>query len=222
MSLIDAYVVSVPSSRQLYAETYGFPLSEARLYPSEAQDEYSEFLGGAYSSFYAFEGLEGCTATLPSSQSVPTYLGQIATASATALPSVIPTVNSVPVRHIRSTQIIIVSVVVPTAGLTILMLGIIIIRRYRKKRSQAAFANYSETTSNTQPYVDQKAELEDEERRKHELEATEIRYEMEGEDKIFEMPGDGNAITGIAPSNNRQELRGAEHSRELEVPGNVS
>ena len=70
--------------------------------------------------------------------------------------------------------------------------------------------------------MDQKAELEDEERRKHELEAAGIRYEMEGEDKIFEMLGDGNAMAGTAPSDNKQELRGAEHSRELEVPGNVS
>ena len=53
----------------------------------------------------------------------------------------------------------------------------------------------SETTSDVQLYVDQKAELEDEERRKHELDANGIIYEMDGEDRIFEMPGGGD--TGV-------------------------
>ena len=75
-------------------------------------------------------------------------------------------------------------------------------------------------TSNTQLYVDQKAELEAEERRKHELEAYSIRYEVEGEDSFFEMPGDGNSRMGLASFNQTHELRGTEHSKELEVPGN--
>ena len=67
--------------------------------------------------------------------------------------------------------------------------------------------------------MDHKAELEDEARRKHELEAGGATYEMEGEDVIFEMPTDGNMRMGLALSNRTHELRGAECSEELEVPG---
>ena len=77
------------------------------------------------------------------------------------------------------------------------------------------------TTSDVQLYVDQKAELEDEERRRHELDASGIAYEMEGEDRIFEMPGDGDTEIRTAQSDRTQELRGAEHSKELEVPSNL-
>ena len=41
---------------------------------------------------------------------------------------------------------------------------------------------------------------------------------MEGEDTLFEMPGDGDTGTGLVFSRT-QELRGMEHSTELEVPG---
>ena len=73
--------------------------------------------------------------------------------------------------------------------------------------------------SNTQLYVDRKAELEDEERRKHELNATGIMYEMEGEDRIIEMPSGGDTETRLASFRETHELRGVEHSQELEVPG---
>lgn len=72
-------------------------------------------------------------------------------------------------------------------------------------------------TSDKQFYVDQKAELEDEERRKHELDAEAIRYEMEAEDKMFEMPSNVDTGTILASSARMPELRGVEHSKELEV-----
>lgn len=75
--------------------------------------------------------------------------------------------------------------------------------------------------SNTQLYVDRKAELEHEERKKYELDAEGTLNEMDGVDTIFEMAGDGNTHM-VSPSLNKpQELRGAEHSKELEVPGNI-
>ena len=55
---------------------------------------------------------------------------------------------------------------------------LVIIRRYRRKRSQAATTNHPEMKSDTLPYVDQKAELEDDERRRHELVAGRNIYEM--------------------------------------------
>ena len=66
-------------------------------------------------------------------------------------------------------------------------------------------------------------ELDDEQRR-HEMEAVGIRYEMEGEDDIQEMPVEGNQtqngrqemLERRQGQGVRQELRGAEHARELD------
>jgi len=62
-------------------------------------------------------------------------------------------------------------------------------------------------------YMQQKAELEDEERRRHELEAKERRYEIAG-DAVHEMPAmtDGRVLRGKI-----QELKGEEFSRELQA-----
>ncbi len=78
-------------------------------------------------------------------------------------------------------------------------------------------------TSNTQLYVDQKAELEDEERRKFELDAGGITYEMEGEKTIFEMPSsDKGTEMRLGPLRGTHEMGGVEHSQELEVPGSAT
>ena len=73
--------------------------------------------------------------------------------------------------------------------------------------------------SDTQLYLDQKAELEAEERKRHEMDDDSIRYEMEGEDRIFEMPSDGDTGMGLVSLRETHEMRGVEHSNELEVPG---
>ena len=78
-----------------------------------------------------------------------------------------------------------------------------------------------DVTDNTQPYVDRKAELEDEERRKHELDGAGIRYEVEGQDTFYEMPSNGNAEMRLSSLRQTHEIPGMEHSQELEVPGNV-
>lgn len=191
--------------------------------------EYSFFLDQAYSSLNAVIGYERCTAALPPSPVVPTLLYPLvvtssssASATATALDSTTRAKGSVSVRRINTTQIIIVSVTVTTAGLMILLFCFVAIRRYRKKRNQATLVKQPDMTSDTQPYLDQKAELEDEERRKHELSSRGIMYEMEGENRIFEMPSDAGTRTKLTSLQGIHEMRGAEHSKELEVPGNAS
>ncbi len=214
VDLIDAYRVSVPST--LGGQTADF----------------STFLDDAYSPFDAFLGYEGCTATLPPSPVVPTLVdpasitvptilqpGILAVSSTTALPSA--TESSVPVRRGHSTEIIIVSVVVSITRLMMALIYFIVIRRYRKKRNQTAFTNQRAMTSNVRLYVDQKAELEDKKRITYELEAQGIKHEMEGEDRISEMPGVESMRLGFASSRQTHELRGVEHSQELEVPGNI-
>lgn len=73
------------------------------------------------------------------------------------------------------------------------------------------------SSDNTQPYLEQKAELDAEEVRKHELEAQQRLFEMAGEDSIREMPT-GQERRRISAL---QELGGTEHSKELEVPSNL-
>lgn len=79
----------------------------------------------------------------------------------------------------------------------------------------------------TQPYLQQKAELEAEEKRRLELEAVEVRYEMDGETSRKAMPAPGNDVRNeidtvtrppMPSLRERQELRGEEFSRELEAP----
>ena len=222
VQLGDAYAVSVPD---YVAADYNTGLTNVVQIASAQNAGYSVFLDDTYSSFDVWIGYEGCTATLPPSPIMPALLTAVLTpalaaaSSTTALPSV--TESSVPVRRVHSAEIMIVSVVVPITGLMVFLLCFIVIRKYRKKRSQAAFTNQSATTSNVQLYVDQKAELEDEKRIKHELESQGIRHEMEGQGNMFEMPGAENTRIEPAPLNRTHELRGMEHSQELEAPGNI-
>lgn len=118
-----------------------------------------------------------------------------------------------------------IGVVVPVVAIISFALGMIFYLRRRRKRSQSDKGkNVSEET---QPYLQQKAELEAEEKRRLELEAVEVRYEMDGGDDRKEVPApesDGrNEIDTITrppmPSlRERQELRGEDCSRELEAP----
>ena len=245
--LMDAYVTRFPSSFWPYIPSFITPGSSMLSYVSEQNAEqqnieqesydpyyYSSFLDDSYSSFLTTQGLEGCTAIIPASQSIPAYLGAILAVSATAAPSTTlvgspATVTSIatlassstPGHDVHHTRTITLSVVLPTLGFMILLLCFVIIRRYRKKRRHSALAVDPKTISDTQLYLDQKAELEDDQRRRHELEAGRTMHEMDGQDTMFEMTGDNNSRMQLALSHRTHELRGPDHTQELEVPGNV-
>ena len=222
--LLDEYVVSVePIDTVDFDEsTYGTKDGSA------VTAEYSTFLDDKYSSLYTSLGYEGCTAALPPSPVVPALATELSVASenivaaaATVSSTATPAESSLSVPHPHTTQIIIVSVVVPTIGLVLFLLCFLGIRRHRKKRSQVVLMSQPNTTADTQLYVDRKAELEDEERRKYELDATGVTYEMEGEDRILEMSSGGDTEMRLASIRETHELRGVEHSQELEVPGDA-
>ena len=104
---------------------------------------------------------------------------------------------------------IVVPVILVTIGLTFLC----IIRKHRKREKEAVSSNQDDSKDkddrgDTQLYFQQKVELDDEQRR-HEMVATELRHEMEGGDRIYELPAEDRR--------NRQELRGEEHTKELET-----
>lgn len=99
-----------------------------------------------------------------------------------------------------------------------MLLAFVVYRRRKTRKTlkeqDASSQRQESPREDTQPYLQQKAELEAEEKRKYELEARERRLEMGNEGEIYELPveGEGRMIRA------RQELRGEEHSTELEVP----
>ena len=117
-------------------------------------------------------------------------------------------------------------VVIPVVAIISLVLGILFYLRRRRKRSESSKHRHG-SEEESQPYLQQKAELEAEEKRRLELEAVEVRYEMDGRDHRNEMSAhgseDGNEIDTIerpitSSLNDRHELKGEEHSKELEAP----
>ncbi|KAL9113979.1 MAG: hypothetical protein Q9187_007549 [Circinaria calcarea] len=84
-----------------------------------------------------------------------------------------------------------------------------------KQHSIAAQAGTS-TMQDPQPFLQQKAEM-DAEQRRYEMEANETRYELQGGSSIHEVQVVERAHE-MQKGKPRQELKGAEHSQELEVP----
>jgi len=85
-------------------------------------------------------------------------------------------------------------------------LGISLLRIYRKQRHTNTVDQDAQEDSLA--FLQRKAELEAKERSRYELPALDIRHELETREIRPELHG---GLTW-------QELRGAEHSRELEVP----
>lgn len=90
----------------------------------------------------------------------------------------------------------------------------LLFRSYKIKKTKALRGKLT-VPEDSQPYLQQKAELEAEETRKHELEVGEIRHELDGKIRIQEISDESSH--GLPSVYQRQELRGEEHSRELEA-----
>ena len=111
-------------------------------------------------------------------------------------------------------NLIIGFIVAIVAGILLVSIGLAyfcLFRKRRRRRDEAANADRENTKSNgegenPQLYLQQKVELDDGQRR-HEMEAVELSYEVQGVDEIYEMPadeGDGRYA--------RHELKGDECS----------
>lgn len=109
-------------------------------------------------------------------------------------------------------------VAIPIAALGLALLGFLVYRRRKNKKTlkegDPTLQDLGSPQEDPQPYLQQKAELEAEEKRKHELEAREKRFEMGNEGERYELPVEEEDLM----IRTRQELRGEEHSKELEVP----
>lgn len=84
----------------------------------------------------------------------------------------------------------------------------------RRRRLKDNIGQVSTPSQNEQLYLQEKGELEADERVKYELHAESLRPELGGENAIYEMTATkdkNNLVEG-----RRLELRGEEHSKELE------
>ena len=147
--------------------------------------------------------------TFPPSSSLPPP-------SSLSLPNVPSSTNGTSVG-LETKYRIVIGLTVPFTALALTLVGVVTCRQYRRRKrlaSAKAEATPPGQPQDTQPYLQPKAELEAEERMKHELEARERRFEVDAANEIHEMvaSGDSRRVTVL------QELRGAEHSRELEAP----
>lgn len=116
-----------------------------------------------------------------------------------------------------------IGVVIPVVAIISFALGMIFYLRRHRKRKRSQSGRRTNETEENQPYLQQKGELEAEEKRRLELEAVEVRYEMDGGDNSKEMPAPGsnsrNEIDTMTrppvPSlRERQELKGEDCSNE--------
>lgn len=108
-----------------------------------------------------------------------------------------------------------IGIVISVVVIALFLLAVFLSLRSYKIRKTKTLEEKHTAPEDSQPYLQQKAELEAEEIRKHELEVGEIRHELDGKSRIHEISDESGH--GLPSVYERQELRGEEISRELEV-----
>lgn len=108
-----------------------------------------------------------------------------------------------------------IGIAIPVIVTALFLLAVFLSLRSNKIKKTKTLRRRRTILEDSQPYLQQKAELEAEEMRKHELEVGEMRHELDGESRIQELSDDSSH--GLPSVYQRQELRGEEHSRELDV-----
>ncbi len=167
--------------------------------------------GSATSSFVVdYLGLTSCLYTLALATTLSASLSSVSSAAT------LNTISNTPPPNVPSTAseqgakaAIAIGVVVFV--IVVISLSIFLLWRHRKQKEGA-----KQREQDTQPYLQNKPELQDQETRKHELEATETGYEMDGSHTINELVGTEGIRQTFSPGQ-MQELRGEECSRELEA-----
>ena len=131
--------------------------------------------------------------------------------------------------------IIAIGVLPIEVAIAVIVLGIHRLVDRRQRRSPAPRKSIEKSTKNSLPYLQPKAELEDEQRRRHELHGENFAYELNGAGEIFQMPDgteslvlpvqrrqgiqempEGNSMSWELPLHERYEVMGDEHAQELE------
>lgn len=130
----------------------------------------------------------------------------------------LPTVSNTPATPAPTKSLgvgakIAIGTVVPVLLITVLALAIRRILQHRKRKLVDLSNGTGILSDESHPYLQQKGELEAEEKRKYELPAEERRYELEEDNQIREMSTTDSPYE--MSTQRTQELRGEEHSREL-------
>ena len=98
-------------------------------------------------------------------------------------------------------------VAIPICSVALVVFGVVLWRGRQKRRHTESTNRNVQSEDDSLAFLQRKAELEAEERRRYELLAEDVRHELETREIRPELHG------GVR----RQELRGEEHSRELEA-----
>ena len=202
------------------------PVSPPYSVPIPASVPASNFIYNAGNSFVDYLGIscdngasQNVITLVDNNGSIATSLPPSVTASRTEASisrNSTETTSSIPNRNLDEQAKIGIGITVPVVVTSLVLLALLFWRRSRRIKERNAVTGHRTPPEDMQPYLQQKAELEAEEKRKHELALNERRYELNGETTIHEI-SDGNG-DGFPTSHVRQELGGEEHSRELEVP----
>ena len=151
------------------------------------------------------------------SRQSPSECSQITAAATPVSPAQTHQSSSAGAAKMRELVIaLVVAIVTPIALIVLGLSYICVTRRRRRSNKHNGPAETSPDQAEGeaevgQLYLQQKTELDDEQRR-HEMEAIELRYEMDGADEIPELPGERDIRCY-----DRQELRGEEFSKELDA-----
>ena len=133
--------------------------------------------------------------------------------------------------------IIATGVIVVDIAIAVIVLGIHRLVYARPPQSPGPRTSSEKSRPDLLPYLQPKAELEDEQRRRHELHGENFAYELNGEGEIIQMPDgtesivlpvqrrqrmqempEGNLMSWQLPLHERHEVMGGEHAQELESP----
>ena len=195
----------------------------------------SAFLSSALSSFVDYLGFTSCSGgdiSVEPISLIPITNATETSLSPTSLPTILPHSSTTPISSAESTSSSASSPQNGTGktgldsqakvGIGVgIFVAVVIVSvfagrkclRYRSRKLQNRAGENGTPSEEHQPYLQQKGELEAEEKRKYELQAEERRYELE-ENEIFEMPAKEEKRERC--NLRRQELRGEEHCRELD------
>ena len=133
--------------------------------------------------------------------------------------------------------IIAIGVIAIDIVIVVIVLGIHRLVHRTQPHSPAPRTRIERSRQNSLPYLQPKAELEDEKRRRHELHGENFAYELTGEGEIVQMPDgtetlvlpvqtrqriqempEGYPMSWELPLHERHEIMGDEHAQELESP----
>lgn len=109
-----------------------------------------------------------------------------------------------------------IGIAVPVVAILLLSIAYLLEQKFRKNNKPDAPLGKETSERDSQPYLQKKAELEAEENRKYELDAQQRQYELDGASNVIHEKSTGASEHGVLAPTTRHELRGEEHSKELE------